>query len=199
MPDVQTGARWYVFQTRHNTEFLAERQLQRQRFETFVPSVIVDKTRKGVVIGQEKRALFRSYGFVRFDVSLDHWRPIASTYGVKRLFGITPERPICLPVGVIESLQAAMLVPLTPIQDVIATPAPDTILVPLPVLDPNEVVEVIAGPMGGHIGIVQYSEHGRVVLLMDILQSQVPVSFKLVNVRKLTDQSDATQTVPETA
>jgi transcription antitermination factor NusG len=187
MVDVHsTTLRWYVFQTRHRAEFITETQLNRQKYGTYVPYEMIDVTRLGVVVGQEKRAYFRSYGFVRFDVNRDHWRPICSTYGVKRLFSTSPEHPICLPEGVVESLQRAML-GLGPEQEIVVEPI--VAAISEYVVAEGDEAEVITGIFAGRTGIVQTTKKDRGVLLMDILQEQVPVKFKLSNLRK-TDQSN---------
>lgn len=182
--DVQLNPRWYVFQTGGNQEFFVERQLNRKKFVTWIPSETVDKKRMGVIIGQERRALFRSYGFVRLDLSTDNWRPIASTYGVKRLFGATPDKPIPVPEGVIESLQCAVL-GITEEHDIVVVPVEET---PIPILVLEGMVEVLAGPMIGHVGILQSTSASRAQLLMHILGAQVPVTFKRINVRMVQDK-----------
>jgi transcriptional antiterminator RfaH len=188
MAVVSTSARWYVFQSRHKSEFFAEHQLNRQGYDTWVPYEMVDRTRMGVVVGQEKRALFRSYGFVRFDIGTDHWRPICSSYGIKRLFSTTPDKPIALPRDVIESLQFAMLGLVEPDQDIVVEPVVEPVVTPDPLPVPSfalgDGAEVLTGIFAGRTGIVQSTSSSRVVLLMDILHGQVSVKFKLVNVTK---------------
>ena len=182
------NTRWYVFQSRSNSEFFAERQLTQQKFGTWVPWEIIDKKRLGVTIGQQKQALFRSYGFVQFDVDFDPWRPICSTFGVKRLLSTTPEKPIPVPVGMVESLQLSMQEPLTPEQDIVPFIGDVPIInmaVLAPSVQPNDEAEVVNGTYAGHVGIVKETSKKRCKLLMDILGGQVPVTFKLMNVRKV--------------
>lgn len=177
-----SSPQWYVFQTGGNQEFFAERQLNRQRFDTYVPCEIVDKLRMGVVIGTERRALFRSYGFVRFNVATDRWRSICHSPGVKRLLSTTPEHPIAVPDATIESLQWAVLeLTLMPEQDIVVVPEP------APTIVKGMPAEVQQGTFAGRVGIVQSTSSTRAKLLMEILGSKVPVSFRLVNLRPATN------------
>lgn len=139
----------------------------------------------GVVIGRERRALFRSYGFVRFDVATDDWRKVWRAFGVKRLISTTPEHPIAMPLGAVESLQLVVLdlVPLE--QDIIVVPACPAAPIAL-----HSEVEVKAGLFAGRTGIVQSTHGTRAKLLMDILGDKVPVSFRLVNLRTTDKQDD---------
>lgn len=136
----------------------------------------------GVVIGTERRALFRSYGFVRFNVATDRWRSICHSPGVKRLLSTAPEHPIAVPDATIDSLQWAVLeLSMMPEQEIIAVPA---------AVDPivkDMQAEVQQGTFAGRVGIVQSTSSTRAKLLMDILGSKVPVSFRLVNLRAVTN------------
>lgn len=179
---------WYVFQSGGNQEFFAERQLNRQHFDTYVPYEMVNKTRKGVIIGTHRRALFRSYGFVRFNVDTDKWRPICSSPGIKRLLSTTPEHPIPVPEGTVESLQWAVLAlkDLDDDHDIVAVPIEPV----LPAIHSHTIltdreVEVLRGPFATNIGIVKSTSRARAKVLLDVLGGKVPVSFRLVNLRML--------------
>lgn len=189
---VESQLHWYVYQTGPNQEFLAERQLNRQRFSTYVPCEMVNRTRLGTVVGHERRALFRSYGFVQLDIAISTWRKVWNTIGVKRLISTTPEHPLPLPDGTIEALQRAELM-LTPEHDIVAIPVPD-VQDDKPVLLPDQEVEVLSGSFSGRTGIVQSSHGERVKLLMDILGSRVPVSFRVVNLRLLQTRDNSNGT-----
>lgn len=187
MTEVQSTQRWYVFQTGPNQEFFAERLLNRKRFGTYVPWEMVDKVRMGVTIGRERRALFRSYGFVLINLSTDNWRPITSTYGVKRLFGSAPDKPIPVPEGVVESMQYAAL-GLTEEHDIVL----DVPEAPIAPVLPDSLAEVLEGPLAGRVGLVKSTTRTRAKVLMDILGSQTPVKFKLINLRKYEEPSNGT-------
>ena len=183
MVNRSSSARWYVFQS--NNVFLAERQLNRQRFDTYVPWCMSSKTRHGIVIGSDKRELFRSYGFVRFSLMNNRWKRIlANCFAVKRIISTSSDCPNALPIGAIESLQDATL-DLLPEEDVIIVKdvAAHPPILPL---DMDSEAQVISGPLKGETGIVQSSSEVKTVLLMTMLNSQVPVTFKRVNLRLLT-------------
>lgn len=171
--------RWYVFQTKPQAEFFAEWQLNRQKFSTHVPFETIDKKRLGVVYKQEKRALFRTYGFVQFDISIDPWKKICSTYGVKRLFSADVVTPIPVPEGIVEKL---MELPVEE-QEVVVEP-----IEPVPIVQYNEGETLIVD--GGHwqncVGICSYSDDARITLLMQIMSSEVRVTFKRSNMKNVT-------------
>lgn len=161
--------RWYVFQTHHGREFLATDHLRRQRYETLMPYTYVPKMRKGVVLRQERSPVFRSYGFVRFDVKQDRWKPICFTLGVKRLLSATPEQPTPIPDGVIESIQENLLQP----------EAPRSAME----INPHCVVEVTRGIWFGHTGICETVCDGVTTVIVCILGEPVRVAFATSDLR----------------
>lgn len=179
MIEVIPSPRWYVFQTGSNQEFFAERWLNFKHFDTYVPYHSIEKRRLGVIIGYQRQALFRGYGFVRFDIAVDRWRRIWEVQGVKRLLSTSPDCPIPMPEGSVESLQFAAL-NLSPATDIVVA-EPEPMINPL--LIEGQEVEVIDGPLAGNVGIVQSTSNTRAKILMDVLGSKTPVSFRLVNLR----------------
>lgn len=167
--------RWYVFQTHHGREFLATDHLRRQRYETLMPFTYANRMRKGIVVRRDRIPLFRSYGFVRFDVVQDRWKPICSTIGVKWLLSATPERPTPVPPGVIESLQQTLFQPDTP-----QTTAME--------INPRCVVEVTRGTWQDHTGICTASDKDRATLLMSILGEDVEVTFAISDLRLISNE-----------
>jgi transcription antitermination factor NusG len=165
--------RWYVFQTHHGREFLATDHLNRQRYETLMPYTYVNRMRSGVVVKRERVAILRTYGFVRFDVDTDRWKPICSTIGVKRLLGNTPDRPTPLPPGVIESLQQTLLNSET------LQSATD--------INPNCVVEVTRGMWRDHTGICQSVLEDVATVTMVILGELVNIAFALSDLRLISN------------
>lgn len=73
--------KWYVVHTRPRSEELATEHLRRQGYEVYSPRC--SKTRRHARrFEQINVPLFPRYIFVKFDVEIDHWRPIKSTIGV---------------------------------------------------------------------------------------------------------------------
>lgn len=165
--------RWYVFQTHHGREFLATDHLNRQRYETLMPHTYVNRMRAGVVVKRERIAIFRCYGFVRFNVDTDRWKPICSTIGVKRLLGTTPERPTPLPPDVVESLQKSLSV----------LEAPQYAMD----INPNSVVEVTRGSWRDHTGICKEVCDGVATVTMVILGELVNIAFALSDLRLISN------------
>jgi len=94
---------WYVVQFKPNCAAIAQRQLSRQGFSTFLPRHRRTERRTGR-FHEALRPLFPGYVFVSFDPSAGHWRAINSTPGVTRLVSFNA-RPAPLPEGLVEALQ----------------------------------------------------------------------------------------------
>lgn len=162
--------RWYVFQSKPQQEFLAEWHLNRQQFITYVPFDFHDKKRLGVAYKQEKRALYKSYGFVRFDVLRDQWKRICSTYGVRRLFSTDIMHPIPVPVGIVENM--------------IDIPVEEQEIVVEPIY-PDDEVMVTDGPLIGQRGVCSYSDDELVTLLFKAMNSEIKITFQRNKVVKV--------------
>ena len=94
---------WYLIQFKPNAHKLAERNLTRQGFKTFIPlQEVTNRTVSGFV--NVLKPLFPGYMFVNINTKSDSWQKINSTAGVSRIvtFGCTP-RP--LPTGFVPSLR----------------------------------------------------------------------------------------------
>lgn len=96
--------RWYVVATRPSQEERATENLRRQGFDVWFPRV--QRTRR-----RARRfdtvlcPLFPGYLFVRLDLGGDHWRPISSTFGVRRLI-CGDSGPCALPEGFVAELMS---------------------------------------------------------------------------------------------
>jgi transcriptional antiterminator RfaH len=75
---------WYLAQLKPNARRIAERNLRRQGFETFLPLLDVTR-RKSTTFVNELRPLFPGYLFIGFTPNATPWRKINSTQGVSRL------------------------------------------------------------------------------------------------------------------
>jgi transcriptional antiterminator RfaH len=96
---------WYVIHTKPKQEFRAEQNLQQQGYETFLPTVEVQKIKsKNIVL--QKEPLFARYLFIQLDEVISNWFPIKSTRGVHQIlrFGINTE-PVKVQNQLIESLK----------------------------------------------------------------------------------------------
>lgn len=94
---------WYLVQTKPNQEKVASRNLEQQKYETFLPLKRINRRRCGVM--REKiDALFPRYLFISLSPENDNWSPIRSTFGVLGLvrFGTYYAR---LPTNLVEYLK----------------------------------------------------------------------------------------------
>jgi transcription elongation factor/antiterminator RfaH len=154
------GDRWYLVQTRPNSERKAELNLGAQGFETFLPQV--DKTiRHARRFTSVRRPLFPGYLFVRLDIDRDRWLSVNGTIGVSRLF--TQEgRPVAVPVGIVETLLAHSDAGLTRL---------DRSLVE------GQRVRVLSGPLTDFTAtVLRLDARRRVDVLLEIMGAAVPVS-----------------------
>lgn len=84
---------WFLAQLKPNCAAIAEKNLKRQGFVTFLP--LEEETRKrGGKFVTAMRPLFPGYIFVAFNPARGHWRAINATQGITRLvsFGTVPAR-----------------------------------------------------------------------------------------------------------
>ena len=94
--------RWYVVQLKSNSNKVAELNLNKQGFETFVPILEVIKRNISRFVSSVK-PLFPGYMFVSFNPEEPFWTKIRSTIGVLRLVGIGG-KPKDVPSYIIEEI-----------------------------------------------------------------------------------------------
>jgi transcriptional antiterminator RfaH len=94
---------WFLIQLKPNSHRIAEKNLGRQGFETFLP--LQETTRRqDTRFVSALRPLFPGYMFVRLDPHASPWRKINATYGVARIVSFTDG-----PAPVPDSLVLALL------------------------------------------------------------------------------------------
>lgn len=150
--------RWYAVRSHPRKEVLADQQLARQGFRTFLPTyrkVSQRPTRVETV----DAPFFPGYLFVHFGTEVDRWRSVNSTVGVQRIvsFGDTPAPA---PRGLVEGM--------------IQNASDNGLLQFNEDLKPGEQIRLIGGPLNGHLGVfVGASEGDRVSILMTMLAREV--------------------------
>lgn len=151
---------WYLTQLKPNCAWIAEKNLNRQGFETFLPLEEATTERRGKFV-TNVQPLFPGYIFVRLDVSKGSWRSVNSTYGVTRLvsFGAAPA-PV--PHQLVDSIQSR---------------CDDTgKLLPPDKLKPGDKVSLASGPLAHFIAhIDEILPDQRVWVLLDIMGGQTRV------------------------
>lgn len=95
---------WYVIYTKARQESVAEENLNRQGYTTYLPQLRVTKRRQGVLQSRIE-PFFPRYLFIQLNQSTDNWAPIRSTRGVASLVKVLGS-PRAVPAALIESLRA---------------------------------------------------------------------------------------------
>ena len=154
---------WFLAQLKPNSARIANVNLTRQGFETFLPMEQATRPRNGK-FATALRPLFPGYIFIAFDVSLGLWRTVKSTQGITRLVGFG-EKPAPVPFGLISELMSRC------VTNKETEPA-------LPLMQGDQV-DVIAGPFVGIVAEIEsIAPDKRVWVLMDIMGRQTRVAIR---------------------
>ncbi|MEO1986834.1 MAG: transcriptional activator RfaH [Martelella sp.] len=164
------GKSWFLAQLKPNCSNMAEKNLQRQGFETFLP--LEEETRqcngKFVTV---MRPLFPGYIFVAFDVARGLWRTVNSTYGITRLVSFGKE-PAAVPIDLVSQLMQRC--------DAKGK------LLPPKMLKPGDHVTVTKGPFTHFVAEVEaFSPDRRVWVLMEIMGGQARVAVEADQLRTI--------------
>ena len=166
---------WVVVNTQPHKERYAELNLLRQNYTVYSPRL--SKTiRHARQTRTELRSLFPGYLFVGIDLETTPWRPIASTFGVRRLvqFG---DRLGLLPNDFVAALRSRE------IGGAIVRPA-----VPF---EAGDDVRVVSGPFAGTIAcVVDASDGDRVMILLELLQKEFSTTVPISAVRRIADHAE---------
>ena len=75
---------WFLVQFKPNHHIIAEQNLKKQNYRTFLPleEKVLTRYRKRIAV---KTPLFPGYLFVNFSLTYDKWSTINSTFGVSKL------------------------------------------------------------------------------------------------------------------
>lgn len=155
------GKSWFLAQLRPNCGHIAERNLARQGFQTFLPTEHVLRRERGKFI-TVLRPLFPGYIFVAFDSAGGHWRAINSTNGITRLVSFGKE-PASVPLDIVSQLMACC----------------DTSgkLLPTKLLNPGDQVRLMSGPFANFIGTIHsIAPERRAFVLMEIMGRQTRIA-----------------------
>jgi transcription elongation factor/antiterminator RfaH len=157
------GRCWYVVKCIARREALAEQQLSRQNFQTFLPLIVSSSnTTRGTGISRQS-AFFPGYLFVRLDLSVDRWRSVNGTFGVSSLVSVGG-RPTAMPDGMIEQFVERT-------NEFGELGFEDH-------LKPGRVVRVVGGPFNSWLGtFAGLDGPGRVRVLLDMMGRPVAVSL----------------------
>lgn len=159
---------WFLAQLKPNCVTIADKNLKRQGFTTFLPMEEETRQRNGKFV-TAMRPLFPGYIFVAFDPTRGFWRSVNSTYGVTRLVGFGKE-PAALPLDLVSKLM-------------LRCDAKGNLLPPK-ILKPGDQVTLTKGPFVNFVAEVEkIAPDRRVWVLMDIMGRQSRVAVEADQLR----------------
>jgi len=146
--------KWAILQFKPNAHKLAERNLNQQGFETFLPFEEVTKYKNKQLISTQ-RPLFPGYMFVAFERENTSWYKINNTYGVSRLVTFN---------STLKSVPATFVTNLMKRCDLSGN------LLPIEKLKKGDQVKLIKGPFANLAATVEkYEDDQRIWVLMDLM------------------------------
>ncbi|MCP3869643.1 MAG: transcription/translation regulatory transformer protein RfaH [Gammaproteobacteria bacterium] len=156
---------WYAIYTKPNKELMAEENLQRQDFVTYLP-LTCEKRRKRGKWQDCTVPLFARYLFVNMDVSIQSTATIRSTFGVSNMVRFTGE-PATVPGDLVELLRSRT----DRVTGLISTGTPQ--------FEPGQKVVVLDGPFKDIKGVFQQTngDH-RAMILLELLGRKNRVMVK---------------------
>lgn len=155
------GTSWFLAQLKPNCANIADKNLKRQGFRTFLPLEEETRQRNGKFV-TAMRPLFPGYIFVAFDVARGFWRTVNSTYGITRLVSFGKE-PTAVPLDLVSQLMLRC--------DATGK------LLPPKLLKPGDQVTLTKGPFANFVAEVEkIAPDRRVWVLMEIMGGQTRVA-----------------------
>ncbi len=157
------GTTWFLAQLKPNCGSIAERNLKRQGFRTFMP-LEEGTMRRGGRLVTAPVPLFPGYIFVALNTATGQWRPINSTYGITRLVSFGQE-PAPVPLSIVSQLM-------------LRCDASGKLLPPR-LMKSGDHVRITSGPFADFVGRVEsIAPDRRVWVLMELMGGQTRVAAK---------------------
>jgi transcriptional antiterminator RfaH len=164
------GTIWFLAQLKPNSAQIANRNLDRQGFRTFLPMEPETRQRHGKFL-TKSRPLFPGYIFVALNVAKGLWRSVNSTYGITRLVSFGKE-PAVVPLDLVSQLM-------------LRCDASGKLLPPK-LLTPGDQVALTNGPFASFVAEVdRIAPDRRVWVLMDIMGGKTRVAVAAEQLRAL--------------
>ena len=157
---------WYLLQCKPNQQQRADENLNNQGFCTYTPQLKAERIiRRKRVIREE--AVFPGYAFIQLDATSD-WRALQATRGVSRVVSFNG-LPHPVPRELIDGLRQQY----NPQQ------------APASLFKPGDTVSITDGCFKDLQAIVKaVTSDERIIVLMNILQSQQAVAFPVTQLAK---------------
>ena len=151
---INMSKEWFILQFKPNAHQQANKNLNQQGFETFLP--LHDTTsRNASRFINANRPLFPGYMFIRFDRSESKWHKINNTYGVSRLVTFN---------STLKSIPAIFVNNLMKRHDSSGK------LLPIKKLKKGDQVKILKGPFANFVASVEtYEDNQRIWVLMDLM------------------------------
>lgn len=168
MSQDDNGTNWFLAQLKPNSHRIAERNLTRQGFSTFLPMEEETKRARGKFVTQ-MRPLFPGYIFVALDILRGDWRAVNSTYGITRLVS-QGQAPTPVPLDLVSQLRLRC--------------DREGKLLPLVLLKPGYEVMLIKGPFTNFVATIdRIAPDSRVYVLMELMGAQTRVEVSADHLR----------------
>lgn len=161
---------WFLAQLKPNSANIAEKNLKRQGFQTFLPLEEETQRRNGKLV-TVLRPLFPGYIFVAFDMACGFWQMVNSTYGIARLVSFG-KGPAAVPLDLVAQLM-------------LRCDAKGKLLPPK-TLKPGDQVTMSKGPFADFSAEVEkITPDRRVWVLMEIMGGQTRVAVRADQLRTI--------------
>ena len=145
---------WFILQFKPNAHHQANKNLNQQSFETFLP-LYNTTSRNASRFTNANRPLFPGYMFITFDRKRSKWHMINNTYGVSRLVTFN---------NTLKSIPDIFVTNLMKRCDLSGN------LLPIKKLKKGDQVKVIKGPFVNLAATVEkYEDDQRIWVLMDLM------------------------------
>lgn len=152
---------WFLAQMKPNSDHIAERNLKRQGFRTFLPRQATTRRVKDSFV-TALRPLFPGYIFVAFNAAMGHWRTVNGTSGITRLVSFGSQ-PATVPWDIVGELLKRC--------------DPTGLLLPPRLLQPGDQVQLTTGPFAHFMAEVERIDpNRRVWVLMEFMGGQTRVA-----------------------
>jgi transcriptional antiterminator RfaH len=153
---------WFLAQLKPNSHKIAERNLARQGFCTFMPMQEVTRRLRGRFVTQP-RPLFPGYIFVAFNMRQGGWRAVNSTHGITRFVGMGSS-PTPVPQGLVTALKQRC--------------DAGSQRVRTPDVQPGDRVQIAKGPFADFVATIEkIARDRRIWVLLDIMGQQARVAL----------------------
>ncbi len=158
----KSSLNWFFVQLKPNRYIIAQKNLERQGFETFLPLEERVLLHAGKYV-KLRKPLFPGYMFVAFDITQGVWRAVNSTYGVTRLVSFGTE-PAEIPFELVSLLKQRCDI--------------RGVLLPSKSFRPGDKVTITKGPFTSFVAEVEKVDpERRVWVLMDLMGGKARVEM----------------------